>query len=534
MTRQKRRSATGCITCKIRRVKCDEGRPCCTRCSSTGRKCDGYLDRTPAPNQPAPAALLVIWNLDVDLTTWDRDHVVRTGFRFFADMCAPVLLNYGSHFFWTQLVLQAGQACLSVKHLIVAVSRLACHNLGLLPGVESPMDDRIFLSHYGQALKSFSQTKNLDQGIALMACLLLILCDEFQQRPFAALQHIIAGRKILASYCANRSTYRNTTVEEIGPIFSKLELRTGELNQQTQPSHTRWQLPTAHYSVDVIDLQPFSNLGVFARMASTLEAAKSLQTIAAACTSLRLTGQPPQTRFHTVPLLTDQLNTWFEEFSRFDAGMSREITPASRAELQLLRTYHLCLHVLSRCAPFDQECAFDIYSGAMDHIMVCAGLLIPFTTTRLIPILFLVATRYRSVSFRRRAIEMLSQCGLDGQILARIALKVVQLEERRVKEPIVSADIPEASRIRLVDLSLDADGSFYTLRFRRSPYTDELTPIERVSLPTQGFSWTSSEGYTQTSGHACQLLSEVLKFNFMAFWNQESLAFALPRGFDAR
>lgn len=30
------------ITCKIRRVKCDEGKPFCSRCSSTGRRCDGY------------------------------------------------------------------------------------------------------------------------------------------------------------------------------------------------------------------------------------------------------------------------------------------------------------------------------------------------------------------------------------------------------------------------------------------------------------------------------------------------------------
>lgn len=33
---------TGCLTCKIRRKKCDETKPACTRCTSTGRKCDGY------------------------------------------------------------------------------------------------------------------------------------------------------------------------------------------------------------------------------------------------------------------------------------------------------------------------------------------------------------------------------------------------------------------------------------------------------------------------------------------------------------
>lgn len=33
---------TGCITCKIRRKKCDETKPECHRCTSTGRRCDGY------------------------------------------------------------------------------------------------------------------------------------------------------------------------------------------------------------------------------------------------------------------------------------------------------------------------------------------------------------------------------------------------------------------------------------------------------------------------------------------------------------
>ncbi|KAH8174487.1 sugar transporter [Sarocladium implicatum] len=38
------KSRLGCKTCKIRRVKCGLERPSCYRCSSTGRKCDGYGD----------------------------------------------------------------------------------------------------------------------------------------------------------------------------------------------------------------------------------------------------------------------------------------------------------------------------------------------------------------------------------------------------------------------------------------------------------------------------------------------------------
>ncbi|KAL1797969.1 hypothetical protein ACET3X_004575 [Alternaria dauci] len=33
---------TGCRTCKVRHVKCDETKPKCLKCTSTGRKCEGY------------------------------------------------------------------------------------------------------------------------------------------------------------------------------------------------------------------------------------------------------------------------------------------------------------------------------------------------------------------------------------------------------------------------------------------------------------------------------------------------------------
>lgn len=39
---QRRGFAGGCLTCRMRKVKCDEQKPCCQRCVSTGRTCDGY------------------------------------------------------------------------------------------------------------------------------------------------------------------------------------------------------------------------------------------------------------------------------------------------------------------------------------------------------------------------------------------------------------------------------------------------------------------------------------------------------------
>ncbi|XMA15592.1 hypothetical protein WAI453_008383 [Rhynchosporium graminicola] len=53
LTGKKRRTLgpkvrSGCITCKIRRVKCDEGKPGCMRCLKFGQMCDGYEDKRSA------------------------------------------------------------------------------------------------------------------------------------------------------------------------------------------------------------------------------------------------------------------------------------------------------------------------------------------------------------------------------------------------------------------------------------------------------------------------------------------------------
>ncbi|KAI0433040.1 hypothetical protein F5Y09DRAFT_300121 [Xylaria sp. FL1042] len=42
------KARTGCLTCKRRKVKCDEAKPACTRCAKSGHRCAGY-EAPPAP-----------------------------------------------------------------------------------------------------------------------------------------------------------------------------------------------------------------------------------------------------------------------------------------------------------------------------------------------------------------------------------------------------------------------------------------------------------------------------------------------------
>ncbi|KAL2809914.1 hypothetical protein BJX63DRAFT_434773 [Aspergillus granulosus] len=50
----KRRTKTGCLTCRKRRIKCDEGHPVCRNCVKSKRECMGY---DPVFKQPTPSAI---------------------------------------------------------------------------------------------------------------------------------------------------------------------------------------------------------------------------------------------------------------------------------------------------------------------------------------------------------------------------------------------------------------------------------------------------------------------------------------------
>ncbi|KAM3432457.1 hypothetical protein MY4824_006534 [Beauveria thailandica] len=73
--RQKRwatKSKTGCATCRIRRIKCDEGKPYCQRCVLTGRQCSGYaVPAASSPNLAASSSKSVVLAPRTNHPDWD-------------------------------------------------------------------------------------------------------------------------------------------------------------------------------------------------------------------------------------------------------------------------------------------------------------------------------------------------------------------------------------------------------------------------------------------------------------------------------
>lgn len=452
-----------------------------------------------------------------------RSGEIRDALRYFTEVTAPALVNLDSHYLWNNLVLQISYQDESIKHLVVAASALDRRQRSR---VESSQHQVVHQYHYSKALQILASCSNLDTGVVLTACLLFVICDELQQNRFSALQHIIAGRSILGDYCNQHSrTQYSTAVEELGPIFRQLELQTGELDQETLPLHIRWPFPSQR------PVSPRPNLPepVLSRHLPLSYgyldvgiAGKCLQALAYSCMKPCPESLPPATVFHVVPDVTIQLNQWLSHFESTCSRLDAKQATAERTQIHVLRMYHLCLSIMSRCAPFDDEMLYDQHLGQLEHVIVKASIMLSTDDSgsleeKLVPALFFVAAHYRDMTFRIRALCTLRRCGWEGIRLATIAEQIMKIEGTGHADAIVAADIPWTNRIRAREVMFsdpeleDADdrGACCTLVFSTQPYRS-LSSIKRHT-----FKW---EDVTDKAlqGSVSRLLGRMLNFDFLS------------------
>ncbi|EPQ67825.1 Bgt-5132 [Blumeria graminis f. sp. tritici] len=82
----KRRTKTGCLTCRKRRIKCDEQHPACRNCQKSKRECLGYdpifkQQPGPAAIQPAPSTAPSISGIAVSSNPYgNQPHILGGGY----------------------------------------------------------------------------------------------------------------------------------------------------------------------------------------------------------------------------------------------------------------------------------------------------------------------------------------------------------------------------------------------------------------------------------------------------------------------
>ncbi|KAL4876403.1 hypothetical protein BJY04DRAFT_142027 [Aspergillus karnatakaensis] len=245
------RSRKGCITCRIRRVKCDEERPHCRRCQSTGRRCDGYVP--PPPPEPARQQPLG-QQQEMRIIQHTPQVTQPTQLRMFPGVDSLLAEDeYRSlEFFNLQTAScfgsRAGGWLLNAACQDPAI-RLAAMALGTMHRVvlyhsRTPPHDRARGMQYAlqqynsairQGLKLFAGNSDASADGILAMCVLFFSFDSLQGHFRSALQHVGSGLRILdqRQRRGQPAEYTLLPPDVIHSLFATLEAQVLEIDGQS-------------------------------------------------------------------------------------------------------------------------------------------------------------------------------------------------------------------------------------------------------------------------------------------------------------
>ncbi|PVH77584.1 hypothetical protein DL98DRAFT_463570 [Cadophora sp. DSE1049] len=211
-----KRSRAGCLTCKFRKVKCDEIKPECTRCKSFGIKCDGYEQPKPKaalPNHrvrlPASASRL----LPAPSSTMKfESEMEQRHFQFFQTDLVAELAGAFDNRFWHRLIMQGCHDEPFIMKTVTALSALStAKKLTQIVSHGPTICSAMAASHLEFAFVEYDKALHLmtvtleDQPSprkALMMCLLICCFEGMAGNTLAAIDHAKSGQKLLDQWMA--------------------------------------------------------------------------------------------------------------------------------------------------------------------------------------------------------------------------------------------------------------------------------------------------------------------------------------------
>ncbi|KAF5627425.1 transcriptional regulatory moc3 [Fusarium sp. NRRL 52700] len=210
-SRSRTKVKTGCATCRIRKIKCDEAKPFCEKCVKTGRKCDGYesvfraFSSTSQPIAKPYATALGHDRVKAEtlLSSGDLNRYFSTKTIF------DVELSCNEE---AEQVLQAALTNDSIRHALLSLRALRenfepkkeGHASGV--GEQQRLSYNFGLQQYSKALTCLASNlacPSPDSLKSTLLCCQVLISVEQVRGNFAAMGlHVIRGLNILREYRA--------------------------------------------------------------------------------------------------------------------------------------------------------------------------------------------------------------------------------------------------------------------------------------------------------------------------------------------
>ncbi|KAJ5635608.1 uncharacterized protein N7484_008921 [Penicillium longicatenatum] len=219
---------TGCATCKIRRVKCDEQRPKCLRCSSTGRSCPGY------PQAVNCQPKIKVYNIPFKVPGSRTD---RELLHYYCSEAAESFSRFSENTLWRHLIMQRSQDQPVIRNSLVALSCLY-RDYYL---AESPQL-KVSVKHIQLITRSHSQLRaylaqDASAEVALICSLIFYTFECLIGNVRQALWHLDQGLIILRRLQTDCPclTEGQESYVQLAAIFSQLDIHASIFSPERIP-----------------------------------------------------------------------------------------------------------------------------------------------------------------------------------------------------------------------------------------------------------------------------------------------------------
>ncbi|KAF0325769.1 C6 zinc finger domain protein [Colletotrichum asianum] len=193
------KTRSGCVTCKKRRIRCDEAKPSCLNCAKSKRTCEGYVQKPAATDLPKflgeRRTILIKPNYEANLFT---DQLQKDHFHYWLNFTKEFTLfptDLMSH-----MMPQIARDEPAIRHAAFAIgaATMVNHSRQDRTSGNGKFTEEAY-KHYGKAIQIIRHGDQSRRSIprALLSCLLFVTFESLQGNHKAALQHMNHGCNML-------------------------------------------------------------------------------------------------------------------------------------------------------------------------------------------------------------------------------------------------------------------------------------------------------------------------------------------------
>ncbi|KAF5588633.1 Zn(2)-C6 fungal-type DNA-binding domain-containing protein [Fusarium pseudoanthophilum] len=393
---------------RIRRVKCDETRPSCLKCTSTGRTCDGY-EEVVAKQSPIHGVIVGYGNSQE-----------ARSIQFFIERTLSQLTSFFPDEFWGISVLQVAQYEPSISHALVSFSAYHEAFTNGIPGDKIPYA----LKHYNLSIMELHASHSSLSHVHLI----------LQGHTETAIRLFKHGHRMMSQLRQlqhRQATGLDGILNHAQTLFNRLALQVAILVGDVMPQ----------LSLHCVSGSQLMMVNTNYTFSSLLEAREALYAILA----LRLTETVENS------VLVTAFSQWSQAFD--ELVISRDGLLFSPTEQRSLALIDLHRRYFNLVLPWESMhnhkdvLSVDNRTGDFEELVNCASRVLGFEETDtaplfhleigVVPVLFVVVAWCRDPAIRRRAISLLmsrqAQEGVwSSHLTGRVARRIMEAEEERL------------------------------------------------------------------------------------------------------